>query len=1016
MLLTMIPVVRHHLGGCLALLLGALLTIPLVGWAERSEGFSEGAYFFENWPAAEGTDLNAVTALWQAHDGYLWLGTYNGLFRFDGVRLVMSGAHGAQRLTNRRITALFEDQTGTLWMGHENGEISRYSKGEFRVEKLPFNWVGGAIETIKADEHGDIWLGSTRGGAFRLRDGQCSLLDLADKGWPVWMANDQRGALWVMSNGTVGQLRDGVFQGLELDAGRHDTNNYERLVPARDGGFWVQRNGKLGKWRAGGWALAPRPVPWHNDHTTTESLESASGSLLVGTMRSGLFIFSPAGEVSHFTRHDGLLSDQIRSICQDHEGNIWLGTGDGLSAMRPRKVRMLIAPDDWQGYKVLSFAAHADGSVWVGTQGAGLYHFADGGWSALDGANGLPSMFVWSILERSDGELLVGSWDKGTVSGRGDRLTAPSELARAEGSALAMYEAADGRLWIGNQRGLGCWAGGKLTWVVGKQDFKVPDVRAITAGPDGTIWFGMLGSGLGSLQSGRIQHFGRAEGLASDFVQAVLAEADGTIWVGTSDQGLACGRNGKFTTIGVDQGLPSDSVSRILDDEAGHLWLGSQRGIARVSKAELELCAVGKLSTVQCLNYGRAEGLASQTCSGGFQPGACRTPDGRLWFSTVKGIAIIDPRVATTNLTAPPVVIEEFKVEGLPVGEVGTADPGTESAEGWRIPAGKQRFDFVWTGLSFAAPERVRFRYQLAGLETGWVEAGAQRSVQYSYLRPGAYTFRVTACNNDSVWNEAGASLRFRVLPHFWQTWWFRGLAVTGGAGLVGGGAWLTARRRAGRKLELLRRQQAVERERARIARDIHDDLGASLTRITMLSHTVRAELQDNSRGARAAGEVNRTARELTRSLDEIVWAVNPRHDRLESLANYLGGYAQDFLSTAGIACRLDLPIALPDLTLTADFRHNVFLAFKEALNNVVKHAGATEVTVSLEFQADGFLLLIADDGRGFDPVTPPAEGPGRRHGLANMVQRMAEIGGDCQWEAAPGGGTRVKLRVRFPA
>jgi signal transduction histidine kinase len=318
------------------------------------------------------------------------------------------------------------------------------------------------------------------------------------------------------------------------------------------------------------------------------------------------------------------------------------------------------------------------------------------------------------------------------------------------------------------------------------------------------------------------------------------------------------------------------------------------------------------------------------------------------------------------------------------------------------------------------APDKVLFKYQLEGLERDWKEAGTKRLVQYNYLRPGDYTFRVMACNNDEVWNREGASLAFTVLPYFWQTWWFEAGALAAGAGAVAAGVLWVARRRLRRKLEHSQRQHALERERARIARDIHDDLGASLTRITLLSQSARSELPSEHRAATDLDTIYGTARELTRAMDEIVWAVNPRHDSLDSLVTYVGRFAQNFLSPVGLRCRLDVPMNLPAWTLTAEIRHNLFLAVKEALHNVMKHARATEVRISLELLADGFVLVVADNGQGFDPSAlaasaavagdNPRLAPG--NGLFNMRKRLEEAGGRCEWHTAPQEGTRVRLTV----
>lgn len=298
------------------------------------------------------------------------------------------------------------------------------------------------------------------------------------------------------------------------------------------------------------------------------------------------------------------------------------------------------------------------------------------------------------------------------------------------------------------------------------------------------------------------------------------------------------------------------------------------------------------------------------------------------------------------------------------------------------------------------------------------MDAGTVRQVNYSYVPPGRYTFRVIACNNDGVWNETGAHLAFVVQPHFWQTLGFRIALGTLALIVVAGGVWFETRRRLHRKLERAERQRAIERERARIAKDIHDDLGASLTRITMLCQTARADLHRPDQAAEDLDRIYGTARELTRALDEIVWAVNPHHDTLDSLANYLGRFAQDYLRVAGLRCRLDIPVHLPPWPLTAEVRHNLFLAFKEALNNVLKHAAATEVRLTLALAPDSFRLTVEDDGRGFVPaeVSPDSvaepDRVGAGNGLANMRRRLEEIRGRCEIHSQPGAGTRVVFVV----
>jgi len=374
-----------------------------------------------------------------------------------------------------------------------------------------------------------------------------------------------------------------------------------------------------------------------------------------------------------------------------------------------------------------------------------------------------------------------------------------------------------------------------------------------------------------------------------------------------------------------------------------------------------------------------------------------------------RGLVVIDPQDAKTNRMAPPVLMEGLLVDNQPVDGLNLSSP-------LKISPGRHRFEFQYTALSFITPEKVRFRHRLEGLETDWNDAGANRTADYPYIPPGNYTFHVIACNNDGVWNETGAEIAFTVLPYFWQTTWFY---VLGGVVMVvaaSGVVWFDTRRRMRRKVELLERQQAVERERTRIAKDIHDDLGASLTRINLLSQTARRDMTDPPQTAKNLDQICTTARQLTRAMDEIVWAVDPQHDTLDSLASYLGKLIHEVLGDSGIRCRLDFPMNLPAWPVTAEVRHNLFLAFKEALHNVLKHSAATEVKVAFTLEPAAITVSIADNGHGFDPAVlgdlaaNGSQSRPRLNGLLNMRKRLQEIGGRCEIQTQPGQGTQVKF------
>ena len=997
------PAVRMFCGGLL-----------FTGWfvfsALAADSTNLPNYFVRAWQVEEGLPQNKVTAVLQTHDGYLWAGTYSGLARFDGMRFTVFDEKNTPELHSSRVTSLFESSNGTLWIGQENGGITTCRDGKFQAVDIRAAWSGGKIYAITADETGDVWLLSETGLLARVRDGLVlsPLIGTAKK--LLSFARSSGGTIWVARDGQLSVLEHGQLR--PFQDSNNVTNSYvQGICASRDGGVWVSSNGHIQKWKDGRWIQDLGKAPW-NLAPLTSLVETKNGDLLGGTSNDGFYLLFPGtGEKAlHFNRINGFQADWILSLMEDREGNLWAGTGgSGLIGLRPNNIQAISPPDHWRGRAVLSVCPGHQGELWVGTEGAGLYRLKNDTWSNFGYANGIGNSYVWSIAEDATDELWIGTWGAGLFLREGDHFKFAPGMENMVQPVPALLVAREGGLWAGTAAGLLYYTNGKAVWFTETGGKSLRDVRTVAEDSRGAIWFGMSGNGLGRLENGQIQQFHQTNGLSSDYIECLHFDDDGVLWIGTFGGGLCRFKDGKFSAIDREQGLPNSVIGDIEEDGNGFFWMSSHGGIIRVSKAELNDCADGKIREVRCLTYGINDGLPTIECSEGLQPAGCRTPDGRLWFPTTKGLAVVNPNEVRINHLPPPMAMEQLLVDGLLV---------TNTSPPLRIPAGQNRFEFHYTGLSFVAPEKVAFKYRIEGLEKDWVDAGTKRVANYSFLPPGDYTFHVIACNNDGIWNDTGVSLPFTLLPHFWQTWWFRFLGgvitVAAASGLV----WFDTRRRMRRRVEKLEREQAIERERTRIAKDIHDDLGASLTRITMLTQSVRGESQIPEYVSANLERIHGTAREVTRSLDEIVWAVNPRHDTLDSLASYFSRYAYDFLSAAEIRCRLDMPLHLPTWPLTAEVRHNLFLAYKETLHNVVRHAAAHEVRVSLNMEPKRIVLTVTDDGCGFDmdePYSGSQQKPDRisqGNGLINMKRRLAEILGQCEIQSAPSRGTIVRFTV----
>ena len=983
------------------------LFLPCLCLVAVADGPKLPNYFLRSWNTENGLPDNAVTTVVQTHEGYLWLGTYGGLVQFDGMHFTVFNSASVPGLQSDRVTSLDEDAQGTLWIGHERGDLTRYRDGKFESISVHETGVRRKISAIGADKDGDIWMLNEEGTLVRARDGTTCALPNIDG--VAEMALDGRGKLWVMSGGQLAVLENDRLVTLSNTNDSNGVGGYvQGICPAHDGGLWVVSDGQVRKWD--GQAMSENRGTNPCNATVVVMLETKSGVLAMGTSNDGLYLLFPNRMVIHFNHANGFPNDWIRCLQEDREGTLWVGAGNvGLIALRPGNIETLDAPDHWQGRVPLSVAAARDGAIWVGSEGAGLYRFLNDEWKRYSESAGLSNLYVWCVSEDSQGRLWAGTWGGGIFRQQGDRFVIPPGLENINVPMPAILQSPDGVTWIGTASGLLRYENGLVKWFGEKDGLKTPDVRTVVQDRDGTVWFGMLGGGLGCLKNGRLEQFLKNDGLSSDYVQCLHPGTDGALWLGTYGSGLDRFKNGHFAKITTAEGLPNNFICGIEKDSHGNFWISSHGGIFRVSEKTLDDCADGRIASVNCLAYGKGDGLPSLECSGGLQPAVCKLADGRICFPTSKGLVIVNPDDAKINHLPPPVVIEGVVAGGHALMQT----PGDKSP--LKIMPGLQRFEFHYTGLSFVAPEKMQFQYRLEGWEKDWVDgAGNKRFAEYSYIPPGNYTFHVRASNSDGVWNNTGASLALIVLPHFWQTFWFHTLAVLAAITLIVGIVLFITRRRMRLKLERIERQQALERERTRIAKDIHDHLGANLTRISLLSQSAHSELENPAQAAAQLDRIYNTSRELTRSMDEIVWAVNPQHDTLDSLASYLGNFAQEYLVSIRIRCRLDVPLHLPHWPITAEMRHNVFLAFKEALHNVVKHSGADEVSVLLTTDAGSFTLAVRDNGRGFDPITVSTR-PGHGNGLKNMRQRLEKIGGRCEILSTPAVGTAINFFISVP-
>lgn len=710
-------------------------------------------------------------------------------------------------------------------------------------------------------------------------------------------------------------------------------------------------------------------------------------------------------------------NDLVLSMHEDHEGNLWMGTGrSGLWRWQPRKLTTY-TPDEGLPHPNAWVVCEApDGSVWLGTDG-GVSQLADGHMQTWTAADGLFRNYLRALAIDREGIVWIGT-SSGLNSLRDGQITQhPFPGEWFEGKIRALLPTRDGALWVAAATGLNRLENGTRTKLTTEDGLAHNDVRALLEDSNGRLWIGTYGGGLQAYHAGRLTTYTTNNGLSSSFVWALHEDADGALWIGTAS-GLNRLRDGRITALGTRHGLPDNLVNFILADDLGQLWISHDRGIYRARLTALNDVADGRAAWVQCVSYTEADGLPSEETNGQKSyPAGCKTRDGRLWFPTTKGVVVFDPKLHQEELSPPRLVIEQVRATGELIHDLNPRDPFSEVSvialprrgEEYQLPPGRGRvLEFDYTANTFVAAERARFRYRLLGLDAKWIEAGARREAVFTNLKPGAYRFQVIAANHHGVWSEAGATFAFRVAPFVYQTWWFYlvcGLVVTA----VTGGL-IVWRLRELRRIHRLEQQSALAAERARIAKDLHDGLGADLTQLSLLADLADQTRPDNAPPESPLRTLSSTTKQVAQTLKDIIWSANPADATLDGVVAHICQYAEHFLNAAQITCRFDVPEQLPERVLTADERRNLFLAAKEALANAARHAAASEVWLRVTRDNERINLSIEDNGAGFGRASGDPDSGGR--GLLNMRQRMAAVGGELRIEPLPERGTRVCLTL----
>jgi len=1000
-------------------------------------------YLHQVWQIEDGLPSNVIPAIVQTRDGYLWLGTEGGLVRFDGVRFTVFNPESTETIKSYSVESLCEGQDGSLWIGTAGGLI-RLKDGQFTTYTTKDGLPDNRVTAISEDREGNLWIATYGGELSRLLRNGTITTHSTQAGWPggavISIYRDREGNLWI-----------GTSVGLvHLSGEKFTTYPMQGDLPKKP----------------------VRPI-----------YEDRRGNLWIGTEGGGLYRFKD-GRVIRFTTSDGLSHNYVRAIYEDREGNLWIGTyGRGLNRLKDRQFTRFTTKDGLSDDRILAICEDREGSLWIGTYGGGLNRFKDGKLTTYTTQEGLSHDWAYSIYEDRAGNLWVGTkgglnrFKDGTVT------TYTTKDGLSHNMVRSLYEDRAGTLWIGTQGGgLNGFKAGRFTTYTTRHGLSSDHVRSIYVDHQGSLWVGTLvgtGTGLHRFKDGRFIAYARQDGSAFGVVYSMLEGHEGSLWVGTNNglfrlkdgesvhymsqhglpdsqvmtlyedrarvlwigtygAGLSRFKNGTFTTYTMKEGLPDNVVYQILEDERRRLWISSNKGIFYISKDELNEYAEGRIGSITSVSYGKADGMKAIECSGAHQPAGWKTRDGRLWFPTTKGLVMIDPQHLKTNILPPPVYIEQVMVDQKPLGP----------DEKFELPPGKAELEFHYTALSFLDPKKVEFRYRLEGYDKDWVTAGTRRVAYYTNLSPGDYRFRVIACNNDGVWNEAGAAAEFSLKPHFYQTtrWFYTLCAMV--LILLGPSIYLLrVRQLKAREKELERLVEERTKDLAELNQTLEQRVIEGVKRLTEaermaaygqlvtgVAHEVRnplfalqtaAYVIETQCGTLCGREgvrpqlsvLQRETKRMARLMEDLLEFAKPKPlllvptDPGRLLAEVVETYRVEHDATSPKIVLVPNP-GLPPIVVD---RSRLLQVLVNLIENAAKPArGLTTITLSVGLVTQSELCIrVKDDGVGIPPEHLPhvfdpffTTGKGTGLGLAIVRRLVAEHEGTISVESEPGKGT----------
>ena len=947
-------------------------------------------YRFDSWTTDNGLPQNSIFSIIQTRDGYLWMSTFDGLVRFDGVQFKVFDKSNTKGLSSNRFTALYEDKDGTLLAGTTDGGLTRYRGGVFTSATVADGVPEGPVLFFSQDLKGELLIGIGNG-QFYMREGKFisappEYLDPLRKN--NYLAPS--GSQWTIEANEARQINDGRMTRYRIKL--KDTY-YSHLYEDTERNLWLSEKSMVYKLRD--------------------------------------------GQVTRYSQKEGVPRGALRPYCEDDQGGVWFAAEGAVGRFKDGRFTVYGNDRELAGLNITCLFKDREGTIWIGTSG-GLYRLTKQFITGYSTASGLLHREVYPILQSRNGDIWIGStlglsrFRKGifhntplpvpanNVQALGEDSTGGlwvgivDGLFRYENSKLenlsslvgkrtvcTILRDRNGDVWAGSERGLFRFREGRVVaHYTTKEGLPSDDVRVLHEDRRGTLWIGTSGS-LTRFEVGKFISYPMPKNVAPSHMRCIYEDADGTFWIGTYDDGLSRFRDGSFVSYGVDQGLFDKGVFHISEDRHGQFWISCNKGIYRVSRQELNDFADGKISRINSAAYGKRDGMLNIECNGGREPAGIVTRDGKFWFPTQDGVVVVDPEAVYINPQAPPVLIESITLERNPI----------DFQNGITIQPGQRGLEISYTGLSYIKADQTKFKYKLEGLDVDWIDAGTRRVAYFPYLPPGSYTFHVIAANSDGFWNITGARVNVIVRAPFWRRSWFWlvcSIAVISIAAFVIRSRLVQLKRKQLEREGFSRRLiESQEAERKRLAGELHDSLAQNLMIVKNWALIGLNSLAADNPAREHLTEISENTSLAIEEVREISRNLRPHQLERLGLTSTIEQMVRQIRSSTDIEFITETDNI--DGLLSREFEINLYRVLQECLNNILKHSAATTAWLSIKRTTSGAQIICRDNGKGFNPETTSLSSG---MGLIGMAERVRMLGGRYAMESAPGKGVTIHITI----